>query len=213
MRLFKRFLKKMYVYFRDASNKHILKQHIKRGDELRIIVGASGEGIGTTVIQDGWISTDIGYFDMLNIDHWQEYFMNNKPKAILAEHVWEHLTPQQGKRAAQYCYDYLQDKGYVRLAIPDGNHPDPKYIENVKVNGTGPGSEDHKVLYNYETISQIFSETGFQIKLLEYFDNQSIFHAQAWDIKNGMIHRSKDYDRRNQDGQLRYTSIIIDAIK
>ena len=39
--------------------------------------------------------------------------------------------------------------GNFRIAVPDGFHTDPSYIENVKPGGTGEGSEDHKNLFNY----------------------------------------------------------------
>lgn len=39
----------------------------------------------------------------------------------LAEHVWEHMTYEEGCQAAKNCYDYLADGGYLRVAVPDRN--------------------------------------------------------------------------------------------
>ncbi len=101
----------------------------------------------------------------------------------------------------------------LRIAVPDGFHPDLNYIEYVKPGGTGFGSDDHKVLYNYESLTNILEKAGFQIKLLEYWDEKGEFHFQDWLSADGYVERSRLYDPRNQDGTLSYTSLIIDAIK
>src|SRR5256885_15023491 len=67
-----------------------LQRRVREGGPFRIIVGTSG------VIQDGWIATDIEYLDLLSPEQWSEFFSPNSISAILAEHVWEHLTPEQG---------------------------------------------------------------------------------------------------------------------
>jgi hypothetical protein len=38
----------------------------------------------------------------------------------------------------------------------------------------GPGADDHKVLYNYKLIHEIFNE-DFEIKYLEYFNEKGEF--------------------------------------
>lgn len=174
---------------------------------LRIVIGASG------IYDPQWIDTDVEYLNLLKPRHWQRFFKINSIDAILAEHVWEHLTLEEGLKAAQQCFDYLKPGGYLRVAVPDGFHPDKDYIERVKVGGTGPGSDDHKVLYNFKTFAQIFEKAGFSIQLLEYFDQEGKFHFTEWETAKGKIHRSKRFDERNLDGALNYTSIVLDAYK
>ena len=101
----------------------------------------------------------------------------------------------------------------MRLAVPDGYHPDKDYIDMVKVRGTGEGSNDHKVLYNYESFSELFKKVGFNINLLEYFNSLGEFNYVDWDPYEGKIHRSAKFDERNKNGSLIYTSIILDAYK
>jgi predicted SAM-dependent methyltransferase len=172
---------------------------------LKVIVGAGG------ILQDGWISTEESSLNLLNPDHWRTYFGKRTIDAILAEHVWEHLTLEQGLRAARLCRKYLKPGGYLRVAVPDGNHPDHKYIEHVRPMGTGPGADDHRVLYNYKLIVSIFSKAGFEVKLLEYFDENKKFTFNHWNPDDGMIDRSMRFDERNQKTALTYTSLIIDA--
>lgn len=139
--------------------------------------------------------------------------MPNTVNAILAEHVWEHLDCKAAITAAQNCFKYLMPGGYIRVAVPDGMYPDQEYIDYVKPGGYGAGSDDHYVLYTYETLTAVFVSVGFEISLLEYFDEPGTFHFQEWSPADGMISRSSRFDSRNGTRELAYTSIILDAIK
>lgn len=173
----------------------------------RVIVGAGGSG------QEGWISTDIDQLNLLQPRDWQFCFRDKLIDSILAEHVWEHLTEEQGLEAARTCFRFLKLGGYLRVAVPDGFHPHSEYIQRVRPGGTGPGAEDHKVLYTHETLPRVFQRAGFTVMLLEHFDAQGEFHARSWETEAGMIQRSRRFDPRNDKGQLRYTSLILDAKK
>jgi predicted SAM-dependent methyltransferase len=173
----------------------------------RLVVGASGLG------QQGWISTEIDTLNVLQPRDWQRLFVPGSIDAILAEHVWEHLTPEEGAVAARLCYRYLAPAGYLRLAVPDGCHPRREYIDYVRPGGTGPGADDHKVLYTYSSLGQMLRAIGFDVALLEYYDEQGEFQYVEWDPAGGMIRRSRRFDPRNAGGELAYTSLIIDARK
>ena len=99
------------------------------------------------------------------------------------------------------------------MAVPDGFHPDPAYRDWMRVEGVGFGADDHKVLYDHQTLGELFAQAGFEVALLEYFDAGGKFHAEAWDPADGMIRRSQRFDPRNQGGELHYTSLILDARK
>jgi predicted SAM-dependent methyltransferase len=178
-----------------------------RATPLRLVIGASG------IYDDGWVPSDIGYLDLLNAKHWETFFNVASIDAMLAEHVWEHLTPEEGLVAAKCCYKYLKPGGYLRVAVPDGYHPDPAYIAYVRPGGSGPGADDHKILYNYVTFAELFEQAGFCVTPLEYFDVQGVFRRKEWREEDGRIIRSSRFDTRNREGGLNYTSIILDARK
>lgn len=161
----------------------------------------------------GWISTDVEYLNLLRPDQWAGFFRESSINAILAEHVWEHLTRDEGIIAARTCHRFLKQGGYLRVAVPDGLHPDPAYIDRVRIGGTGAGALDHKVLYCRETLSDVLQQAGFTVKPLEYFDTEGRFHFVEWSPDDGMIRRSSRFDKRNHAGALRYASLILDAIK
>ena len=175
--------------------------------QCRIVLGASGQ------YDTGWIPSEIDHLNLLRPGDWSRFFGPNSIDALLAEHVWEHLTPAEGLSAAKLCFEYLRPGGYLRVAVPDGLHPSPDYIEHVRVGGAGAGADDHKVLYTYRTLAELFEQAGFRVRLYEYFDETGQFHREDWRPEDGKIFRSARFDARNQDGALNYTSIILDAIK
>lgn len=164
-------------------------------------------------VYKGWIHSDIETLNLLKESDWKKYFDENSIDRILAEHVWEHLTPEQGQLAFQNCYTFLKPGGFLRVAVPDGYNPSEEFINYVKPGGTGNGADDHKLLYNYEIMSGFLTDIGFEVDLLEYFDKNGQFHKKPWSPEDGMIRRSADYDERNKNGKLGYTSLIIDAFK
>jgi predicted SAM-dependent methyltransferase len=187
--------------------KHKITQQLHKGEKVKIVLGSGGPR------EAGWIATDIDILNVLHLDDWQYYFRPGLIDALLAEHVWEHLMPEDGLIAARNCYRYLKPGGYFRVAVPDGFHPSEEYIEYVKPAGTGSGAEDHKILYNFRLLGEMFNQAGFKIDLLEYFDEKREFHYKEWSPQEGMIYRSKRFDERNQNSLLNYTSLILDAKK
>jgi predicted SAM-dependent methyltransferase len=174
---------------------------------LRLVVGASG-----TRTPPGWISSEEDFVDLLRPDTWLRYFAEESVATIVAEHVWEHLDEEQGLAAARTCIRFLEPGGRLRLAVPDGNSPDPAYIDAVMPGGTGAGADDHKMLYTAESLTELCASAGFEVDVLEHFDAEGRFHRRPWDPDEGMIRRSLEFDPRNRDG-LVYTSLIIDALK
>jgi predicted SAM-dependent methyltransferase len=195
---------KLVSSYRVLSGPRLLRRAAKR-EPIRIVIGASG------VHDSGWTATEIDYLDITKDSDWQRFFTPASITGMLAEHVWEHLTPSDALLAAQLCLKYLKPNGYLRAAVPDGLQRDPSYIEHVKPGGTGPGADDHKLLYTYRTFKEVFEKTGFDVEILEYFDENGKFHSVGWNPADGMISRSRRFDARNKDGKLHYTSLIIDA--
>lgn len=173
----------------------------------RIVLGSAG------VPSPGWLLTDKDSLDISNRASFAQYWKPNSRSVFLAEHVWEHLNDDEAEKAYENCFEFLKRGGRLRIAVPDGFHPSAEYIDYVRPGGTGFGSDDHKVLYNYKLITEQIKKAGFEVVLLEYWDEQGDFHFRKWLSSDGYISRSKDHDERNQGGTLNYTSLIVDAIK
>ena len=188
-----------YYHFKHLYNLRISK---------KIIIGSSG------TFHDGWFATDFPEIDISSITQCEKYWKKNSKAAFLAEHVWEHLSKEEATKGAASCFYFLQKKGRLRIAVPDGNHPDPDYIDYVRPGGTGSGANDHKILFKIDSLTEIFEKVGFRVIPLEHWDNKSNFHKSEWDIKWGKVSRSAEFDPRNQSNKtLSYTSIIIDCHK
>jgi predicted SAM-dependent methyltransferase len=181
--------------------------YLKTEDEIKIVVGA-----GPTNYKS-WFSTDIDTLDITNEKDFKKYFTKKRINKILAEHVLEHLTENELELIAHNFYKYSENDINVRIAVPDGFHTDTKYIDRVKPGGTGYGADDHKNLFNYESLSQIFEKVGFKTKLIEYWDEFGIFTTKYKNDENGYIKRSFINDDRNKNGKPNYTSLIVDFSK
>ena len=184
-----------------------LVKNKKSDADLKVVIGASG------ISDPGWLATEYGFLNILNENDWLRYFATDSIDRMMAEHVWEHMTIQDGLIAARNCFRFLNNGGSIRIAVPDGNNPDLKYIDAVKPNGFGSGAKDHKVLYTQETLCQVFELAGFEVHRLEYFDEAGAFHLETWSPQDGLIRRSLKFDPRNTDGTINYISLIIDAKK
>jgi predicted SAM-dependent methyltransferase len=173
----------------------------------RIVIGAAAH------FPPGWFATEVEFLSVVRREDWERHFETGSIDAILAEHVWEHLTEEQADQAAGVCFEFLRPGGYLRVAVPDGLHPDPEYIEHVRPGGSGAGADDHKTLYTHKSLRLVFERVGFRTRLLEYFDAEGAFQYEDWDPRTGFISRSRRFDERNRDGALNYTSIILDATR
>jgi predicted SAM-dependent methyltransferase len=165
---------------------------------------------------DGWTPTQGDELNLLDEGSWKRYFGDRKADALLCEHVYEHLTLEEGKIAAKTIYRYLRPGGFIRIAVPDRHFPDEDYQRSVQVGGPGPidhPAADHKIVYGYKELKEVFVEAGFEVKLLECHDEYGNFHLNDWDVEKAPIYRSSKLDHRNQHGKIRFASLIIDAIK
>lgn len=176
----------------------------------RIIIGA-GE-----TRYEGWTSTQEKNFNILDFDNMKTSCELESVDAFLAEHVWEHMTYEDGIIAARNCFKFLKPGGYVRCAVPDLNFNNEWYQNMVQVGGPGPKDHpaySHKILYDYQQLIKVFEQAGFDVELLEYCDEKNNFNYKYWNPLDGYIGRSFRFDTRNSNESLGMVSIIIDAKK
>jgi len=171
---------------------------------LNIIIGA-----GTTKLP-GWIATDIDILNVCDERDWKRCFDVNSIDLLLSEHVFEHLSEDECRESFLFCFKYLKTGGNFRIAVPDGNRDDDVYLKEVS-----PPKDGHKILFTWSKLQRMLEEAGFQVTLLEWFDDATEFHYKKWDVSRGLIMRSKWFDGQSGFAYkgLNYTSIIIDAKK
>lgn len=186
---------------------------------MKVIVGAGNTN------QEGWLALQHQHLDIRNPLSWQQSFQPNSLDAILSEHVLEHLTLEEAKTTAQNIRQMLQLGGYWRIAVPDGFHPSDEYINWVAPDSSGErflamfrqaDEPDHKLLWNYHTLSKFLIENGFEVILREWFDELGYFHRGEWNELDGKIHRCAGSSWSSFLSFVTgapYTSLIVDAIK
>ncbi len=192
----------------ELSESELLKLRIQLVLEqkrpIKVVLGAGPD------VYPGWISTTYPWFDATDASSWQRAFSGTPVQSLLAEHVVEHLTGEQFNLVLKNASQFMAQDGHLRIAVPDGLHPDPDYIESVRPNGSGPGCDDHKFLYDFRTMKKTVEEAGMTCELLEWWDEEGEFHKRPWRQADGFIKRSADHDARNSNGELKYTSLIVD---
>lgn len=177
---------------------------------MKVIIGAGATSY------EGWVSTQEGDLNVLSSESFEARFKEASIDALLAEHVWEHMTLEEGIVAAKNCYKYLKPGGYIRCAVPDINFDNDWYQNMVQIGGPGPVDHPaygHKIVYDYKSIVKVFEEAGFRVSLLEYCDEHHEFHYRYWNPEDGIIGRSYRFDTRNSSESLGMVSLIIDAHK
>lgn len=182
----------------------------EESSRMKLILGA-----GKTSY-DGWISTQEDKLNLLNRLDFERRYEEASIDAMLAEHVWEHMTEEEGVVAAKNCYDFLKCGGYLRCAVPDRNFRNEAYQTMVQVGGPGPKEHPaygHKIVYDYQRFQSVFERAGFEVELLEYCDADGVFHYKYWNESDGKIGRSLRFDTRNSTTHLGMVSIIVDAKK
>src|SRR5437868_7824456 len=195
-----------------AEAKRVRSKH----QMIRLVIGA-----GTTEFfigprgsnYDGWLITDRHSLDALDAGDWSALFSESSIDRILAEHVIEHWTESQFLTFLANIEPFVAMTGSIRIAAPDGFHPEPAYIESVKPGGTGEGSSDHNELNDCSSIERLIAGTNWSCEFLEYYDSEGEFHWKPWRISDGFIERSARFDERNQERPLSYTSLIFDLTK
>lgn len=184
-----------------------LKSKIKNSSApLNIIIGSE------KTAYPNWLPTNIESLNLLEKSSFQNLFGEKKAAKFLAEHVFEHISYANALIALKNCFQFMKKGGSIRIAVPDGFHPNKDYIDMVKPGGHGEGADDHKLLYDYHQLSKVLEDAGFRVQLLEYYDEQQQFHFTDWKSEDGHILRSRRFDKRFNE-PLGYSSLIIDGIK
>lgn len=148
-------LRGLEKYIRYTSRRIILTYPVWKNKPIKIIVGAA------LTHQKGWYSTNEQWLDITSENHWEKIF---KGKALIthvvAEHVFEHLTPEESKKALALIAKHMMPGGHIRIAVPDGYHPNPEYIKYIDINGIGADASDHKQLLTVDSLSSLLRNAG-----------------------------------------------------
>ena len=140
------------------------------GDTIRVALGVATEK------QDGWIGLVQAELDVTADPDWSRRFAPESIDNILAEHVWEHLTWTQARKAAALAFRYLKPGGRLRLAVPDTFHASRYIVDAVSATGSLAHEHGHLVDYNYRLMTRLLSEAGFEVSLLDWWDEVGEFH-------------------------------------
>ena len=206
-------LKKTFKYFFYKYRFFKLKTYLfcSKGS-INIILGAA------LTNQKGWFSTNEDWLDISNEEHWNKLFKSKKRvKRVLAEHVFEHLTIDEMRNSLRLIFANMVNGGSLRIAVPDGNNPNPEYRKYCGVDGIGADASDHKQFLTYELLSKEVEKIGFNHTLIEgYLKNKELV-SKSFDDTFGRVIRSRrnsiNLSKKGWDFYDSNTSLIIDCFK
>ncbi len=207
MKTFRKFLYNLYKIVHKQYALILWKRWTKKEKKLKINIGASETKF------EGWFQTEQYFLDVSKRSDFVKMFSDRKINFILAEHVLEHISNNDLAIMLKHFLEFTDDDINIRVAVPDGFHSNPGYIEDVKPGGKGAGADDHKNLFTYKSLSKLFEDAGFKAHPIEYWDEQGVFHQGYTNDDKGHIRRSFINDSRNASGKPVYTSLIIDFTK
>lgn len=177
---------------------------------VKVIVGAASQRL------PGWLATDIDTLNITQESSWSSLFRPGSIDNILAEHVLEHLSLDELLRVLAHVKKYLKAGGVFRIAMPDAFHPSRYYYNLVKPAGWETPVE-HKSFFDHEMLARIAGESGYQIRLLEYFDESGVFHKVDYSPDDGAIQRCAanncGLDTANEEVMEKFYSTIPDHLR
>lgn len=176
---------------------------------MKLILGAA------ETWQPGWYATNEQWLDVTRADHWDRLFAGRRIVThVVAEHVFEHLTEDEARAALAHIARHLVPGGRVRIAVPDGYHPDPVYRRHVGLDGIGDDAGDHKQLLDLDRLTALMTEQGFRTEHLEGYRADGTLVQRDWRDEDGYVRRSR---RNGGRGNLwsfpdADTSLIVDGV-
>lgn len=209
----KRLIRKTIKFFKYTYRYYHIMGVLKRGENIKIIVGAA------ETYQNGWCSTNEQWLDITKEEDWKKIFGGRKcVSRILAEHVMEHLTYDQAREALRLFHAHLVDGGKIRIAVPDGFHPDETYIRHIGINGIGDDAADHKQLLDVNSLSALIQNAGFVPEHIEgYEQDKKTLIVKQRDPEDGFVVRSRIHQDNEEGDRWDFpdanTSLIVDGVK
>jgi predicted SAM-dependent methyltransferase len=177
---------------------------------VKVIVGAASQCLS------GWLATDIDTLNITQESSWSGLFRPGSIDNLLAEHVLEHLSLDEVHRVLAHAKKYLKVRGVFRIAVPDAFHPSRYYYNLVKPAGWETPVE-HKSFFDHEMLARIAGGAGYQIRLLEYFDESGVFHKVDYSPDDGAICRCAanncGLDTANEEVMEKFYSTIPDHLR
>ena len=160
-----------------------IKLYLKKHEIHKLHLGAGPN------LLEGWFNTDLAprnrnvcFVDVTK----QLPFEDNTFDYIVAEHLIEHLTHQDGLRMLKECYRVLNPAGKIRIGTPDidtvmqlrrpekselqlnyikwhvdGCLPEIGIYRDIFVINSAFSNFGHRFLYDYETLHESLKEAGY----------------------------------------------------
>lgn len=169
----------------------------------------TSEQIGTRMEEVDGVKQEVKY--QLDVPEEQiEYRRMQVIKNILADHVIHELNYDDAVKAMRFAHKYLTPGGRIRIAVPDADHKDERFVKLMK------NIYQPKWDYSSNGMLRMLKAAGFKhFQVKEAFDVAGLFNISTWYRIDGYCKRSFWYDPNNMimDKGMFWSCLIVDAIK
>jgi predicted SAM-dependent methyltransferase len=118
---------------------------------------------------------------------------------ILIEGRFEFMKQEEMVSILRMLYRYLSYGSTIRIAMTDGFHTNPEYIEKVRPRMVSKNNMGYKQLLNYNTLFNILDSCGFKVRFYEFFDDTKYFNKYSMDSERGYVQNSYFNNHENTD--------------
>lgn len=170
----------------DFYRQRKIKEYFKTNKTKKLQIGCGAN------ILEGWLNTDISLYvcrrGAIYMDASKKFPLpDNSIDYIYSEHIFEHLSYEQGLNMLKECYRVLKHNGVLRLATPNfqflvdlyinqTKEINKKYIEwssklflNKEIDKESPiyvinnfhTSWGHQIIYDYNALSILLTRSNF----------------------------------------------------
>lgn len=162
--------------------KNRIKKYLKSTESPKLQIGCGGNML------DGWLNTGISFKEAWHgvyLDAGKSFPLSDESfDYVYSEHLFEHLTYNQGVNMLKESYRILKPGGVIRIATPDlkfllGLYKEPEkplhkeYMEFSVRKSEMPAipvyvinqfhtSWGHQIIYDQETLGQLLKDIGFK---------------------------------------------------
>lgn len=149
-----------------------IQDNIEKRVENNLILG-SGHSLGYREKEfPNFIATDQDELDLMNRFEITQYIPNESIDVIYANHVLEHIYPEEVWNVFENIKFMNKPEGYLIFCVPDLNGFKSQYFNNKEEAIIFQPKAAHHVYFTMESLTFILNNIGYEVTPIYYHDKK-----------------------------------------
>lgn len=150
----------------------IILENIKHNISSSLIVG-SGHSLGLVDTNlPEYISTDQDELDLINRYDITKYIPQASILNILANHVMEHIYPEEIWNVFNNIFFMQKAGGYLVICVPDLLSPNSRHYKGMEEAILFQPKASHFIFFSLESITYLLSKIGYEVIPIYYHNEK-----------------------------------------